>query len=56
MFVCRYFALINAIASGYTLIMLFFPSKSSCGHLILVFDLVRDIMISLRIKPPRLKR
>ncbi|KAL2495012.1 CASP-like protein 1C2 [Forsythia ovata] len=41
----KYFALINAIASGYTLIMLFFPSKSSCGHLILVFDLIMTLLL-----------
>ncbi|XP_022847740.1 CASP-like protein 1C1 [Olea europaea var. sylvestris] len=41
----KYFALINAIASGYTLIMLFFPSKSSCGHLILVFDLIMVLLL-----------
>ncbi|CAI9756480.1 unnamed protein product [Fraxinus pennsylvanica] len=41
----KYFALINAIASGYTLIMLFFPSKSSCGHLILVFDLIMALLL-----------
>ncbi|CAA2958899.1 CASP 1C1 [Olea europaea subsp. europaea] len=41
----KYFALINAIASGYSLIMLFFPSKSSCGHLILVFDLIMVLLL-----------
>ncbi|XP_022886882.1 CASP-like protein 1C1 [Olea europaea var. sylvestris] len=41
----KYFALINAIASGYTLIMLFFPSKNSCGHLILVFDLIMALLL-----------
>lgn len=48
MILCRYFVLVNAIASGYTLILLFIPSKNSCGHMILVLDLVR--MISSAIK------
>ncbi|PIM99430.1 hypothetical protein CDL12_28076 [Handroanthus impetiginosus] len=41
----KYFALINAIASGYTLILLFFPSKSSCGHFILVLDLIIALLL-----------
>lgn len=43
MICCRYFILINAIAAGYTLILLFFPSKSSCVHFVLVLDLVINI-------------
>lgn len=42
---CRYFVLINAVAAGYTLIMLFFPSKSSCGHFVLLLDLVIVILL-----------
>lgn len=43
MILCRYFVLVNAIASAYTLILLFIPTKNSCGHMILVLDLVRMI-------------
>ncbi|KAK4386602.1 UNVERIFIED_CONTAM: CASP-like protein 1C1 [Sesamum angustifolium] len=41
----KYFVLMNAIASGYTLILLFFPSKSSYGHLILILDLVMALLL-----------
>ncbi|GFP98300.1 CASP-like protein 1c2 [Phtheirospermum japonicum] len=40
-----YFVLMNAIASGYTLILLFFPSKSSWGHLILVSDFIITLLL-----------
>ncbi|XP_057462617.1 CASP-like protein 1C1 [Actinidia eriantha] len=36
----KYFVIINAIASGYGLITLFLPSKSSLWRLVLVLDLV----------------
>ncbi|KAL3624892.1 hypothetical protein CASFOL_031560 [Castilleja foliolosa] len=41
----KYFVLINAIASGYTFILMFFPSKSSYGHLILVLDLIMGLLL-----------
>ncbi|KAG8365496.1 hypothetical protein BUALT_Bualt18G0110900 [Buddleja alternifolia] len=41
----KYFVLMNAIASGYTFILLFFPSKSSYGHLILVLDLIMALLL-----------
>ncbi|KAK6133421.1 hypothetical protein DH2020_032820 [Rehmannia glutinosa] len=41
----KYFVLINAIASGYTFIILFFPSKSSYGHFILVLDLIIALLL-----------
>lgn len=36
----------NAIASGYTLILIFFPTKSSCGHFILILDLVNHLSVT----------
>ncbi|KAH6795419.1 hypothetical protein C2S51_036405 [Perilla frutescens var. frutescens] len=41
----KYFVLMNAIAGGYTLILLFFPSKNSCGHMILVLDLIMALLL-----------
>ncbi|KAK4491665.1 hypothetical protein RD792_002429 [Penstemon davidsonii] len=41
----EYFVIMNAIASGYTLILLFFPAKSSCGHFILVLDLIIALLL-----------
>ncbi|KAL8507000.1 hypothetical protein ACS0TY_017761 [Phlomoides rotata] len=41
----KYFVLMNAIASGYTLILLFFPSKNSCAHFILVLDLIMAFLL-----------
>ncbi|PIN19331.1 hypothetical protein CDL12_07991 [Handroanthus impetiginosus] len=41
----KYFVLMNAIASVYTLILLFLPSKSSFGHLILVLDLIMVLLL-----------
>ncbi|KAK4421228.1 CASP-like protein 1C1 [Sesamum alatum] len=41
----KYFVLMNAIASGYSLILLFLPSKSSYGHLILILDLVMALLL-----------
>ncbi|KAL7102889.1 hypothetical protein ACP275_08G146400 [Erythranthe tilingii] len=40
-----YFVLMNAIASGYTLILLFFPTNCSFGHLILIFDLIVALLL-----------
>ncbi|GFZ00540.1 hypothetical protein Acr_14g0001750 [Actinidia rufa] len=36
----KYFVIVNAIASGYGLITLFLPSKSSLWRLVLVLDLL----------------
>ncbi|KAL1560233.1 CASP-like protein 1C1 [Salvia divinorum] len=41
----KYFVLMNAVAAGYTLILLFFPSKSSYGHFILVLDLLILVLL-----------
>ncbi|KAK6124343.1 hypothetical protein DH2020_017437 [Rehmannia glutinosa] len=41
----KYFILMNAIASVYTLILIFFPSKSSYGHFILVSDLIMALLL-----------
>ncbi|KAG6387186.1 hypothetical protein SASPL_152372 [Salvia splendens] len=41
----KYFVLVNAIASAYTLILLCIPSKNSCGHMILVLDLVIALLL-----------
>ncbi|KAA8519805.1 hypothetical protein F0562_014105 [Nyssa sinensis] len=36
----KYFMIVNAIASGYSLVLLFVPSKSLLWHFLLVLDLV----------------
>ncbi|XP_057797470.1 CASP-like protein 1C1 [Salvia miltiorrhiza] len=41
----KYFVLVNGIASGYTFILLFFPSKSSCAHIILLLDLMMALVL-----------
>ncbi|XP_051128902.1 CASP-like protein 1C2 [Andrographis paniculata] len=41
----KYFIVINAISSGYTLIVLFFQSKTSCGRYILVLDLIITLLL-----------
>ncbi|KAL8468023.1 hypothetical protein ACS0TY_031320 [Phlomoides rotata] len=41
----KYFVLMNAIAGGYTLVLIFFPCKSSCGHFILVLDLIIALVL-----------
>lgn len=38
--ISRYFVVANAIASGYSIIVLFFPSKNSLGRILLVTDTV----------------
>ncbi|KAK4485225.1 hypothetical protein RD792_007853 [Penstemon davidsonii] len=40
-----YFVLMNAIASGYSLILLFFPAKNKFGHFILVLDLIMVLLL-----------
>ncbi|CAA0825110.1 CASP-like protein 1C1 [Striga hermonthica] len=41
----KYFVLINAIASVYTFILLFFPLKTSYRHLILALDLIMTLLL-----------
>ncbi|KAL7088956.1 hypothetical protein ACP275_13G159800 [Erythranthe tilingii] len=41
----KYFVLINAIASGYTLILLLLSCKTSFGHLILALDLIMTLLL-----------
>ncbi|KAK4399115.1 CASP-like protein 1C1 [Sesamum angolense] len=41
----KYFVLMNAIASGYTLLLLFLPSKNSYAHFILLLDLIMALLL-----------